>query len=977
MQRIFQALLLISFFVSCNRAKKPLTLRDNALYALNKIKQTEVQSDSTCWTTSKLMDQFAEGKEILPHTSVVKIELLKDLLYLIWRKASEKSNKTFIELNNIEKVIKPYLNDKALDLNLKDHKELSDSWKTIYAIIQDVFNGRKSGLIPLKYEALDRLGEIYPYLSLKLLNHAKRQADKNSHQDIKVNDFKSAFLKLANHYKGLKSSYKTEEINALSGGTKKYIADKVSSLISWNKGENNFNDVLKNLNQFLTIPISMQAFEEVFKIGTNFAKYVGTGYEGITSTLNLSLTFLKYYKHDGAKIPYLDLYLAYNAIDGLFPKEIKKNGDILFSYMTNFIYPINSNKPKLLKIRLNNFELDSIRDTAVHWKAMANAWENDFMPEMDPFAGDLLAESISEIFLFLLKKAELDAIHKGLKIIGKREINKIFDQHYYFIRSKEKQRWKKSKTKEKKKILDRLKLPFFLEYKNKELPLCKRKRVYEKGIEQYSHSYQFLGSGVAVGDVNNDGFTDIFLPGEGCNRLLINRRGKSLIDKTKAWGLSNLNISWSTQALFVDVNNDGNLDLFIVDSAGKSKLLIQQNDTFKDVTKTSGILTKKYATSATFFDYDNDGLLDLYIVYYGQGYPSLSGRNGVANQLFKNLGNNKFKDYSKKSGLDSTGWAMVVSSVDINMDGKIDVWVGNGNGPDEVFINQGDGTFIDTTEKLGLYERGDTMNIGLTDFDQNGKWDIFLTVVDMFSKNIRLIRPQRNTLLKIDDYILQNSRFLTGNKLLLNFYPKEFKDPGQIFEPGEQGLSWGGNFFDYENDGDEDLYLANGFIDGVYTGNQKNLFFIREGDVFFNLSKKGKSPESFLGNSRSVGVLDINNDGKMDLVVTNYMKRAKFLINNSKGKNNWIKVRLKGKSSNRFGIGSVVKIYYGKDKKQMKMITAGSNYLSQNDQVLSFGMGKEKLINRLEVIWPGGRKQVFQGPFKTGSVMNLTEKEKL
>jgi hypothetical protein len=292
---------MLTLFFSCDRyrsEKDILPFKQVGNYALSKIKQTEILNDSTCWTTARMMDQFAEGKKIFPPASIVKLELLKELITLILINSRAITKKSYIGLNDIEISLKPFLNNQKpspiWDLNLKAFGQLSDGWKTIFSVINESSNFK----IPIEKKALDKLAQVYPILSLKLLSDAKKESDKKFHREIEINDFKSAFVNM--------SYYPQENIprkKSTLRSSRKYISDKISSLVSWNKGEDNEKFVLQQINKLLRRPLTQNALDEIFKIGVNFAKYVGIGYEGITSSLNLSISFLRYFSYDGAKTP--------------------------------------------------------------------------------------------------------------------------------------------------------------------------------------------------------------------------------------------------------------------------------------------------------------------------------------------------------------------------------------------------------------------------------------------------------------------------------------------------------------------------------------------------------------------------------------------------------------------------------------------------------------------------------------------------
>jgi len=265
------------------------------------------------------------------------------------------------------------------------------------------------------------------------------------------------------------------------------------------------------------------------------------------------------------------------------------------------------------------------------------------------------------------------------------------------------------------------------------------------------------------------------------------------------------------------------------------------------------------------------------------------------------------------------------------------------------------------------------MNASLVDINKDGRLDLYVTVIDMFSKGLNYVLPNDNTIKNLDDRILKSAFYLSGNKLFLNtksngFLPVESK----YFGPVNKGWSWGAKFFDYDNDGNDDAYITNGYIPGWWHGDQQNQFYLNIKNKFYHI-KNHVSDESFKGNSRSVSAIDFANKGKLDLLVSNYLKHPSLLVNKSNNHNNWIKVKLRGIKNNYFGIGSNVKININGKKSLVKAITCGSGYLSQNGNTLFFGLNKTKAIDSIEVIWPGGDKQMVQGPIKSNRTIIINE----
>ncbi len=720
------------------------------------------------------------------------------------------------------------------------------------------------------------------------------------------------------------------------------------------------------------------------------------------------------------KQPYLSLEWMSHRLENLFATHTLVNGDVKLSYGMN-----SPKGPVFFKTTLIGPDLDAMRDVTLHWEIIKYLWEQ--FPQarpLDPFAAELLSERISEFLLFYLRLAKKFHPNKKSGKLTSSDLKVLtrIASHMKFIRTMPPQfKWGSRLQQKKKALFSHYKSPLFASITKQSgiktkpcnahkahlylgkyafiqkqsfyyiprthQPLVDRRAIAQKNLSsrkkdiQYPGLMLWNGPGIAVGDYNNDGKPDLFFSGEGCNRLYQNLGHYKFRDVTKKVGLNDPHYD-SHHALFADINNDGRLDLLVLHGMRPSRLYLQtRHGRFVDITKTSGIKTTIGANTAVFFDYDNDGKLDLYIGYFGSQYlyerqlPSINGRNGRPNQLYHNLGGGRFKKMTLRSGLGSTGWAMALAALDVNQDGFLDLFVANDFGPDELFINQGNGTFQEVAQKWGVSDRTNGMNISYTDFNYDGRWDLYVSVIDMFSKELRFILPRGKDLIQIDERILRSSFYLSGNKFYVSGSIKDFYRSREQhhFEPGERGWTWSGIFFDYENDGDEDFYLTNGWSPQSFADNQTNLFFLRSGQQFF-LYQKDPSL-SYRGNSRSSVAVDLTGSGRMDLILNDYQTGPRILRNRQKGKNHWLKVKLRGKHNNSFGVGAKIRLWVKTLPIQMRQISAGSNYMSQDPTIATFGLGSQKQAEKLVVFWPGGRKQVVPGPFQSGQTILVKEKE--
>jgi hypothetical protein len=449
-------------------------------------------------------------------------------------------------------------------------------------------------------------------------------------------------------------------------------------------------------------------------------------------------------------------------------------------------------------------------------------------------------------------------------------------------------------------------------------------------------------------------------------------RGKakpgSFTDATSAWGVPG-DLDDSHGSLFFDADGDGDLDLLVLRSLNPSLLLRNDGGKFTDVASEVGLKTHRGAQVAVIFDYDGDGDLDIYIGYYGnhkanmgesgaRSLPALDGRNGSPNQLWRRGADGKYTEVAAAAGVADTGWTLALGAFDHDLDGDLDLYLANDFGANKLYRNEGKGKFSDATEETRTGDRGSGMNVELADVNGDGRWDIYVTNIDMFSKRIKVVFPTDESTIKIDEPLTRAVQYLSGNKLYVSSAGGSFTaEEGARFEPGDRGWGWDAAFFDYENDGDEDIYITNGWIDGSYAGNQKNQMFLND-EGFFYLAPP-ISAEAFAGNTRAASAVDIDLDGDLDLVTNQFHQSPRVLENRQRSGNRWLKLWLRGKAPNTGAVGAVVTVKVG-DKTMRRQVTCGRGYLSQADGSISLGTGDAKTVDAT-IRWPDGREQKLSG----------------
>ena len=528
----------------------------------------------------------------------------------------------------------------------------------------------------------------------------------------------------------------------------------------------------------------------------------------------------------------------------------------------------------------------------------------------------------------------------------------------------------------------------------------------------FKYQYFNNGGGLAVGDFNKDGLQDLVFTGNMVkNRLYINKGDFSFQDVTQKSGIA-AKEGWCTGATTVDINEDGWLDLYICragypfDSLRSNLLFINNGDlTFTEKAADYGLDDLAYSTHSAFFDYDKDGDLDLFLlnhstVEYSRGslevFQLRNKKNpDFTNKLFRNDGGN-FVNVTEEAGIYSNvlTFSLGISITDLNNDGWQDIFIGNDfNEPDYLFINQQDGTFKDEMEMTFDHTAMFSMGSDIADFNKDGLLDII---------NLDML-PESNFLQKMhsgaDNYDkisqLEKNGFFkqySRNMLQINNGNGTFSEIGQMAGVSNTDWSWAPLFFDFDNDGNKDLFIANGYIRDHtdmdflnFTANEvlkikkgkdyvdfdgymeqmppillPNYFYQNTGNLnFVNQTAAWGLDEAMI--SQSAAYVDLDNDGDLDLVLNNTASYAGVYRNNTNQllQNNYLKVKLNGKKGNPLGIGSKVKLYAaGEIYYQEQQPIRG--FQSSIDPILNFGLGKIEQIDSIEVIWQTDERQVLE-----------------
>ena len=478
-----------------------------------------------------------------------------------------------------------------------------------------------------------------------------------------------------------------------------------------------------------------------------------------------------------------------------------------------------------------------------------------------------------------------------------------------------------------------------------------------------------MGPGCAFIDYDNDGYPDILLvngedwPGHNhagptTPKLYHNNHDGTFTDVTRKAGLAVP--MFGLGAAVADYDNDGFDDIFIT-ALGQSHLFHNNgNGTFTDVTKAAGLWgPNEFSTSAAWVDYDRDGKLDLVVANYvqwsepGDLYCTLDGAHksyctpesykGTAVRLWHNLGGGKFEDATQKAGLaDPTSKSLGVAILDYNADGWPDILIANDTQPNKLYLNKKDGTFEErgVTSGIAFSEDGIAragMGVDAADYDRSGQPSVIIS--NFANQMVSLYHNE-------------------GNGLFVDEAPQS-----EVGRATLVTLGFGCFFFDYDNDGWPDIFVADGHIEDQIEHVQKRVSYAEPAHLFHNLGG-GKFQEvtAQMGQAfaaprvaRGAAYADIDNDGFLDVLVTTNAGPA-YLFHNEGGSNHSLRLKLVGTKSNRDGIGAVVRVTSGNNSKdkQSKMLRSGSSYLSQSELVLTFGLGAETKADSVEIQWPSG-----------------------
>ncbi len=524
------------------------------------------------------------------------------------------------------------------------------------------------------------------------------------------------------------------------------------------------------------------------------------------------------------------------------------------------------------------------------------------------------------------------------------------------------------------------------------------------------------GGGVAVGDINQDGLQDVFFTGNQVrDRLFVNKGDFKFEDISDKAGIGQ-DKQWSSGVTMVDIDNDGDQDIYVCrfvyleNDKSANQLYINNGDlTFTEKAESFGLADKGFSIHSTFFDFDNDGLLDVYIVNQPPSIPNIGNKLNYAqfsniifsDRLYRNLGNGKFEDYTVKSNIRNFGFGLSASTGDFNNDGWQDIYVTNDfDVPDNLFINQKDGTFLDNLKTATKHISNFSMGSDIADYDNDGNLDVM--VVDMMAEDHKRIKTNMGSMSPEQFWEIVDKgghHQYMFNTLQRNNGNGTFSELAQLGGVTSTDWSWAPLFGDFDNDGHKDLFVTNGVVSNNRNSDLTTLYEKMLDSIRIVAQDKGINPNSMIdvmdftklaptdklpnyiyknnGDytfsnkikdwgleaptlSNGAAYADFDLDGDLDLIINNIDANAMLYKNETieKNKGNYLRFNIasnEGQSVN----GTKVILYDADNIWQVNYISNARGYMSKSEDIVHFGVGQRDIVEKAVIEWPNGFKTLL------------------
>lgn len=971
---------------------------------INEIGELEGVRDPKCYATASRLEDFIYGTPLESEARFAKIELQKQFIRALWEKASNAARaagKSEVGVDELKPVLQgavayvqnadgSWLVHGDTTVTARDKRQygtVAYALRAVLAVQQESLGDAK--LLPLSADAVELFKESVDLTTLAALQRADRESRKLNRERITPDLLKAAWKDVvpADLSAATKAAAPAGEKFAT---IKAIVAEKLAAFEKYNNLS--MAVFLRNLQVYMARHMWPSDPEEGKQFRDQFTNVMIAWMNDVLLEADKQAK-----KNNHPLIRVSDVHAALQLFQ---PHEANQYEDIIY-------FP---RLPKNERVVIEAYDLDSFRDPGIHWLYFSEAINNPNYKgtiEPDPFAAELLTEGAAQMGVLVLRVAggvaesenrerlQLSDLEKSLKIIQAK-----LDKHASMPVPKKAAAAiasAPSAAKSGGKFFTDVTASSGIAFEHRMSDWLARfirgYQVVEGNTVRLAVPPTFGGSGVAAEDVDGDGDIDVLILSGAGNALYLNDGKGRFTDATEAAGLDWRRADGTAgeprQPIVADFDNDGLEDILITYVDDDHRVYRNLgNGKFEDVTSRAHLGGKGLVGGpATALDFDNDGLLDLYIGYFGDyihgTLPTLSRRNSNAlpDKLFRNKGNFVFEEVPN-SGVENTGWAQSVGHLDFDGDGREDLICGNDFGTNAWYRNLGNGKFEDVSSKIGTDKPSYTMNVGITDLNRDGLPDVYISNIVTMDKDEKYVLPDTKTQMKFNPAKMANMRVVEANDMWVSSKSgyEQSKAIGRGFR--STGWSWGAQFFDYDNDGDDDLYLVNGMNEyAVYSsvnpyltdpsGKPTNAVLpvaTKEEPVFFVNTKGMLQEESDqsganpAGNARSVAYLDADNDGDLDMIVNNFNAPAIFYRNNTSAIH-WIKLHLTGdpsKGVTRDAIGAKILVDTAKEKGMWREVFSTIGYLSVHPKEQHLGLGSDTKAD-VTVIWPDGEKQVFKG----------------
>lgn len=990
---------------------------------VDEIGQLESVRDPKCYATASRLEDFIYGTPLDSDARFEKIALQKQLIRSIWLEAdaaATAAGKSGIDAGTLRPLLLtsvPYIqtpegnwivfpdDPRRTGITARDKRQygtVAYALRAILAVQQDaLIDG--TDLVPLDSAAVALFKEAIDLTTLAALQHADTTARLANRDRISAEVLRTAWRRLV-------PQRTAPPIQTAAGGgpapakfatIKAIVAEKLSAFEKYNSLS--MPVFLRNVQVYMARHLWPVDPGEGKRFKDQFTETM------IAWTGDVMLEAEKRAKKAGH--PLIRVEDVHQAVQLYEPHELNQYEDCIY-------FP---RLPKNERIVIEAYDLDSFRDPGLHWvylNEVLNDPKYKGTLEPDPFAAELLTEGAAQMGTLILRvagtiageqgSARLDHSHLALAL---ERIQTLLDRNASMPAARKApvtiasapaaRTGRKTGDKDFTDVTATSGIAFDHRLSDWLSRFIRGYTVVENDTIRLAVPPAFGGSGVAAEDVDNDGDIDVLLLGGAGNALYLNEGNGRFTNATEAAGLTwrrpDGTAGEPRQPIIADFDNDG-LEDIVITYAGDDHRVYRNlgNARFEDVTARTNLGGSGLVGGpATALDFDRDGLLDLYIGYFGDYLhgvlPTLSRRNtnALPDRLFHNKGNFVFEDVTAGSGVDHPGWAQAAAHLDFDGDGWEDLICGNDFGENAWYRNLGNGRFENVAPAIGTDKPSYTMNVGITDLNRDGLPDVYISNIVTMDKDEKYVLPDTKTRMKFNPQKMANMRVVEANDLFLSV-SKNGKLGG--YEPSDAvgrgyrstGWSWGANFFDYDNDGDDDLYVVNGMNEyGVYSsvnpyltdasGTPRNAVMPvaeKEVPVFF-VNRGGKLAEASTasgadpaGNARSAAYLDAEGDGDLDMVVNNFEAPAIVYRNNTgRSGNHWIKLRLAGDPGKKVtadAIGARILVDTAHQKGLWREVLSTVGYLTSNPKEQHLGLGRDTRAD-VTVIWPNGDRETFRG----------------